>query len=133
MSDNLVQDVIDDLPSILDGDQEKLVEQAENLGKALSKGRLSTSQIRNIFYEVKRMKYEQKHELYLLRPKLAYIAGRHGHRTREGMVGGIVQLQMIMDNAIIQVLKSENEKCLDQFKDFFEAVLAYHKYYGGAD
>jgi len=123
----IVEKVKNDIPDILSGNEEKLVKDAEDFGKYLGNGGLSTSQIRNIFSDIKKMdSFERnKKEFILLRPKLAYVAGRHGKRTRE-----IVDLQKIMD-ACIQ--KINDEKSFQNFQAFFEAILAYHKFYGGKD
>lgn len=132
MSEKLVDEVRQDIPQILDGDRETLVCRADEIGKLLAKS-LSTSQIRNIFYEVKGMQFENIDQLHLLRPKLAYLAGRHGKRKSGELSGGIVILQKILDEAILQVLKEKSKDRFSTFKDFFEAILAYHKYYGGTD
>ena len=120
--ENIVKNVIEKLDSILNGDAEQLVETADKFGEHLSRGGLSTSQIRNIFNDVKKMNRYDKDKLNLLRPKIAYIAGRHG--------GMVKDLQRVLDNAI---QKTNDEKKFNMFKEFFEAILAYHKYYGGKD
>lgn len=124
MDENIVEEVKKDLPEILSGNIEKLVENAEKFGKYLGKNGLTTSQIRNIFSDVKKLgSYEKsKTELLLLRPKLAYVAGRHGKRTRV-----IKDLQEVIDTCIKQV---KDKNSFKNFRDFFEAILAYHKYYG---
>lgn len=121
--DEIVERIIKDIPDILSGNGEKLVKDAEEFGKYLGDGRLSTSQIRNIFSDVKKMKSFEKNkkDLILLRPKLAYVAGRHKKRTRV-----IADLQKVMDKCIQGVKDDESFK---NFQDFFEAILAYHKYY----
>jgi len=120
----IVEKVKNDIPDILSGNEEKLVKDAEDFGKYLGNGGLSTSQIRNIFSDVKKMdSFERnKKELILLRPKLAYVAGRHRRRTKV-----ITDLQEVMDECIRNV---KDEESFKNFQDFFEAILAYHKYYG---
>lgn len=126
---NLVEEIKKDLPDILAGNSEKMVKDAEELGKHLGGG-LSTSQIRNIFSEVKNMRKFDRNRLNLLRPKLAYTAGRHGKIIRGELTGPIVDLQKILDDAIKQV---DDDTKFKNFKNFFEAVLAYHRYYGGKE
>ena len=123
--DNIVDKIKSDIPDILSGDVEKLVEDAKQFGEYLGRGRLTTSQIRNIFSSVKRLESFKKNEteLLLLRPKMAYVAGRHGKRTRV-----IRDLQEVMDKCIQEV---RDEVSFKNFQDFFEAILAYHRYYGG--
>lgn len=129
MGEELVEGIKSELPSILDGDSKKLVENAERLGKHLS-GRLSTSQIRGIFSEVKQMRGYDEHRLNLLRPKMAYAAGRHGNKVRGKLVGPIVDLQEVLDECI-KITSGEKE--FENFRDFFEAILAYHRYHGGKE
>ena len=131
MGVGIVEEIKKELPSILAGDSKKLVENARRLGEHLSGG-LSTSQIRSIFSEVKQMReYEKdKHRLNLLRPKMAYTAGKHGSRVQGKLVGPIVDLQEILDKCIERI-SSEEE--FENFKSFFEAILAYHRYYGGRE
>lgn len=104
---------------------------AEKFGEYLAKNQLTTSQIRNIYGEVKRIEgkssSEAKKDFLMLRPKMAYASKRAGGR-------GIEAFKDVMDLAHLAVL--ENEDFEDNFKnfcDFFEAVLAYHKAYGGRD
>ncbi|MCW7072639.1 MAG: type III-A CRISPR-associated protein Csm2 [Methanophagales archaeon] len=113
-----------DLPDILAGDSKKLVEDAKDLGELLGKEKreggtgMTTSQIRNIFSEVKKMEFD-KYKIDLLRPKLAYTAGRH----RE-----VLPLQEVLDKAIKEI--DDDEGKFDRFKDFFEAIVAYHRKWG---
>ena len=85
---------------------------------------ITTSQLRNIFAEVKQAKLN---ELPLKRPKLAYIRGRTDARKR-----GMHNLLELLDNLIKEIGTTEtedNKEKLTGFKTFFEAVLAYHKFY----
>lgn len=117
--ENVIENIKRDLDSILAGDSEKLVNNAEELGRHLGKvTRMTTSQIRNIYIDVKQMQEFDKYKLDLLRPKMAYVAGRH-RETRD--------LQIVLDLAIRKI---DNEKKFEKFKDFFEAIVAYHHNYG---
>lgn len=124
---NLVDEIKRDMPAIIGEGGKKLVERAEKLGNHLS-DKLSTSQIRNIFSEVKQMQKFDENKLNLIRPKLAYTAGRHRKKDRE--IGGIGDLQNVLDDAIQKV---DDDVKFQHFKEFFEAIVAYHKYYGGKD
>lgn len=120
-----------ELEQIMAGDARKLVEVAERLGKDFARDRdrdrLSTSQIRNVFGAVKRLQmkgqFDQQaaRELILLKPKLAYQAGRHGDTVKH--------LGQVLSKAIDRV--ESDPKRFENFVDFFEAILAYHKAYGG--
>lgn len=122
--ENIVEEIKEDLSKILEGDSEKLVTRSKQLGELLGKDKkrggegMTTSQIRNIFSEVKKMQNYNKYELDLLRPKLAYTAGRH-HEVR--------YLQEVLDEAIKEV---DGDEKFERFKDFFEAIVAYHRKWG---
>ncbi len=121
--EDIVEAVKGDLRDILAGDSQKLVEDAKKLGEYLASKRgrvkaMTTSQIRNIFSEVKAMRKFNKYEMDLLRPKLAYTA-RHEE---------VIDLEKVLDDAIREV--GNDEKKFERFKDFFEAVVAYHRRYG---
>lgn len=130
---------------IVAGDPVKLVEVAERVGKELAQpaGRrthpdaLATSQIRSIFGKVRELDMQLRagasaehdqldegiyRELHLLRPKLAYQAERAPGQ-------GVRHLQQVLEPAIKLVERSRVR--FQHFVDFFEAVLAYHKAYGG--
>lgn len=83
---------------------------------------ISTSQLRNIFSLVK--KERQFNGLKRIRPKLAYTYGRAEKND------ALKELIFLMDSQI-QGLKEQSE--VPKLKDFFEAIIAYHKYYGGKD
>ncbi len=102
---------------------EILVKEAEQRGRQLAKG-LTTSQIRNIYSAVKKMQMKGEldtHKLLMLKPKLAYAAKRHG--------GGVNTLKDVLTQAI-DLVGSDSKK-FNRFVDFFEAILAYHKFHGG--
>jgi CRISPR-associated protein Csm2 len=78
---------------------------------------ITTSQLRNIFTRVQAAKRPE--QLYVLRPRLAYVAGRS---DREEMR----ELVVLLDDLIREV---KEEDRVASFRSFFEAVIAYHKYY----
>jgi len=110
---------------IVDGDVKKLNEFCSKLGEYYANQRLSTSQIRHIFNEISTMGSYDEVKLQLLRPKLAYIAGRHIKTTP------VIKnhFQPLMEEAI-QLVKEDN---FSNFKNFVEAIVAYHKYFGGKE
>jgi CRISPR type III-A-associated protein Csm2 len=118
---------------IIEGDAVKLNDKARELGAYLCEDhyspeqkkpikKLSSSQIRNILYEIQRMQGQQFNpkRLQLLRPKMAYAAGRHK--------GKVMVLQQVTDQAIQMVTNKEQ---FENFRHFFEAIVAYHRYHGG--
>lgn len=132
-----------DMPStqelriIIQGDAvesaQKTVEWAQRLAKALKAADLKSSQIRNIFGQVRQIEMswpldegentyarEASRALILLKPKLAYQAER---------VPAVVGLAKVLANGIDLV--NGNRAYFQRFVDFFEAILAYHKAEGG--
>lgn len=115
----------DRIKKILAGDMKELNSYADELGKYFAQGRmgevLSTSQIRNVLDEIQRMPQKKfdENRLQLLRPKLAYAAGRHKGKVQE--------FQKIIDRAI----QWTNKDNFVNLRYFVEAIVAYHRYHGG--
>jgi CRISPR-associated protein Csm2 len=114
----------DRLKRILNGDAKELNTFADELAQFYLSAKkdsekLSTSQIRNVLYEIQRMREYDESKLQLLRPKLAYAAGRHGGKVKD--------FQKLLDDAI-KITQKDNFK---NFKNFVEAIVAYHRYHGG--
>jgi len=118
------------------GNNEALVKHAERLGKVLAFNRLTTSQIRGIVGAIRRIERawrspdqaEQRkaqRELALLQPRLAYLAGRERNQ------GPLNSLKEVLTGAL--VLIGNDPARLRNFVDFFEAILAYHKAFGGRE
>lgn len=124
---------------ITDGADEDMIKFAEKCGKYMAptgKGdqdALTNSQIRNVFGEIKRIQagtYEKnKAAFLLLRPKMAYNAGR-GIKNNGQMKYGIQLFKKVFDAAAVEV-KSESD--YQNFVNLMEAILAYHKAFGGND
>lgn len=139
---------------ITEGDVDTLVVVAQETGGRLAR-QLTTSQIRNIFGEVRRIEMdwplhtkpvkegdeeaakaaaeakakadEGFRRVVLLQPKLAYQAKRERGR-------GVEELQQVLDPCIDEIRKARQEDrrlYFQRFVDFFEAILAYHKAAGG--
>jgi len=108
--------------AIKEGDAKALVDTARGIGHRLAQKGLSTSQIRNVFGEAKRMQMRgfDPYKFQLLKPRLAYAAGRHR--------GAVQDLRDVLEVAIDAV---EDEEEFRRFADFFEAILAYHREAGG--
>ena len=105
---------------------EVLVEEAEALGKRLTRreSRLTTSQIRALFGEVRQIEAQLSvgdgsgqqralRKLLLLKPKMAYRAKREGR--------GVAELASVLDPAIDLVVGGVDPKeNFGRFVDFFE-------------
>lgn len=114
--------------------EEEMIKHAEKLGREFAKEKkITTSQLRNVFSDISRIRMEWKFgeleeerlpgELLLLKPKLAYAAGRHKN---------VKKLKQELESAIDAVVKSSDVKAAgNNFFRFVESIVAYHKYYGG--
>jgi len=115
---------------ILEDIDKKCIEFARDLGWYINKQGMSTTQIRNVFGELKRIQMKglqhNKSAFYLLKPKMAYSVARNAR-------GGIKDLAKVFDKAysLIDPETPQGKKQYSNLIDFMEAVLAYHKYYGG--
>ncbi len=114
---------------------------AEEFGKSLSNRRLSTSQIRNIFGEVRRI--QQKgvtntsfdSEVLLLKPKLSYARARIGGMNPKAS-DAARDLESVLVPAIDAIFQDAADvkqkfQRFENFANFFEAILAYHRAHGG--
>jgi len=109
---------------------------AEEFGKRLVQPNgnrneaLTTSQIRNIYGEILRLKMKKvdRTSLLLIKPRMAYMT------KRKGTIGS-KEFHEVMEKALDEVLNSSNEDELNErfqnFANFFEAILAYHRSFGG--
>ena len=111
------------IKKILAGDAKELNEYADALADWYVKGKdnekLTTSQIRNVLDEIQKMKDYDEYRLQMLRPKLAYAAGRHKGKVKE------------FRNLMEVLIKNTNKANFSNFKNFVEAIVAYHKFHGG--
>ena len=121
---------------IRSGINKAAVEYAEVLGQILKEKGFSSSQFRNFYGELKRIQLRGLDRngvasFHLLSPKLAYAASRASKKKGSGP-------QIFKD----QLLKLINATDVDQdgfeqrftnFCQLVEAILAYHKAYGGRD
>ncbi len=86
---------------------------------------ITTSQLRNIFGDIKKA---ELHQLPLKRPKLAYIMGRTDNRKK-----GMFELLNLLDDLLKEIGKADTKENQEEkrlgFLAFFEAVLAYHKFF----
>lgn len=127
-----------------DASGELLVKRTDEFGKELKDLGLSTSQIRSLFGEVRQIQGEwavarQKGEaaaaerqkvlrrLILLKPKMEYRA----QRERGQAVRALVDVLTPALEAVIKAPADKQDEYFNRFVEFFEAILAYHKAYGG--
>lgn len=117
---------------------EDLVRLAEQHGRELAKRQLSYAQIRGVFSAVRDIELrwieeagraDARRDLLLLKPKLAYQAART--RRRRNDPGPVDYLAEVLNPGLDAV--GNDPAKFRRFVDFFEAVLAYHRYHGGPE
>jgi CRISPR-associated protein Csm2 len=103
---------------------------AEKMGQFLKDEGLTTSQIRNVFGEMRKIQMngfeKEKSNFLLLRAKLAYA-------TKRQQAKGMDYFYKLFCEAY-DAVDTSSEKATSQFNkllQLMEAVLAYHKFYGG--
>ncbi len=138
----------DQLKKIIhDGDAEVLVNAASEFGLALAQDRLSKSQIRNVFGEVRNIEAawsepddnapsnsaansaQNLRKLLLLKPRMAY-QGKREPKAQPLMT----TLTDAIDLVVAERTKLPLTALYGRFKhftEFFEAILAYHTAGGG--
>jgi CRISPR-associated protein Csm2 len=125
---------------------ETLVKWADDLGKYLKDAGLTTSQIRTLFGEVRQIQAEwgipnhrglALRRLILLKPKMAYRARKERGKAVEDLVSVlrpaldlVVKAKPRSDDGVPGSKDTQDDN-LQRFVEFFEAILAYHKAYGG--
>ncbi len=117
---------------ITSGPAPELIDAVQQFGEKIKNTGLTTSQIRQVFSKLKSIEAkqydQQRTEFMMLKPFIAYAAGRHrvdGLREfKEKITWGI-------DCVLSAKNKSEEEKRFKNFCTFFEAILAYHRACGG--
>src|SRR5690554_1289884 len=122
----IVKEAKNNIKRILDKQEdphgELLINTADSLGKYLAKDkRMTTSQIRKIFMDMKKIDFtaDGPYRVNILRAKLAY-AGRHRQ---------VQDLQEVLEVGLREVGTSKEN--FERFIDFFEAIVAHHRRYGG--
>ncbi len=78
---------------------------------------VSTSQVRNLYAKARALSGES--ELQLLRPQIAYLMAKQQSQT-----DSMKQFFLLLDDLIAKGIQ------LNDFLKVFEAIVAYHKYYG---
>lgn len=117
-------------------DTSTIVQKAENMALQFTRDKLKTNQIRNFYSAITRMRadYEQaeegkgydrvKNQLIMLKPKLAYAAGRQ--------TAVRANFYPFMTNAIGSIETAGNKaQAIENFFLLVESVVAYHKFHGG--
>ncbi len=132
-----MQKTLESVSNMLDLDVSDINRIAEIKSQAFVEGNITTSQIRNIFSEIGRIRnefdkggYERARKpMILLKPKLAYAVGRQQKKDQKDTMN---EYKNTFYKLIELVEKTESDRQADamqMFFDFAEAIVAYHKYY----
>jgi len=125
---------------IRNGIDEEAIQWANQLGQRLTqqtgdRKALSASQIRKFFGELKRIQTDPIHyqnDIPLLKAKLAYAVGRVASKNRDRIVYN-TKIKDFYDEIIpgIDFIRPNEKRDFNNFVKLIEAIVAYHKYYGG--
>lgn len=125
---------------IADTTGQSIVSEARTLAEQLYRQHLKASQIRKIFTEVRKIEalWEQEgkreaalRRLVILKPKLAYQEKRQERRGASPMRPLAAALSAAIDAVANEKDGEKQDAYFRNFVDFFEAVLAYHKFLSG--
>ena len=110
---------------------------AEKFGEHLKNNGFTTSQIRNVFGEIKRIQMagfsDNKTDFLLLKPKMAYAARRAQDKDRNATGATDFERAMKLAHTAVGARTEGDSNRFENFCDFIEAILAYHKAAGGRD
>lgn len=120
---------------IVEDRPKELVEWAEKVGEHLAACKLTTNQIRNVFGTVRQIEMNWRsdpdasyRQAVLLMPKLGYAAARERGK-------GMGDLETVLLPGLTAIKDTTNpaqrSERFMRFAEFFEAILAYHRKYGG--
>lgn len=97
---------------------DQLIENTEKLVK--EKGEyLSSTQLRNVYDKI--INAKSLVQLKMIRPQLAYLAGRASGRGTHNTKSFLSFIDLL--------IKETKESTLDDFKKYMEMIVAYHKFY----
>lgn len=115
---------------IQNGIDKQTIDFANDMGKILKDDGLTTSQIRNAFGEMRKIQMngfeKEKHNFLLLKAKLAYA-------TKRQQAKGMDNFYQLFCNSYdaVDTSSSNASAQFERLLQIMEAVLAFHKFYGG--
>ena len=111
----------------LDKDGKYLFEYSEKLARDIPKD-IKTTQIRKYFDEVKKISEDEEKFKYEIRRFLALVLYNIYRKMTKNNEKKLKEFSSSMKN-MVEVVTEGDLNYLRRFKDFFEAVVAYYKYY----
>lgn len=128
LSDDILKKIIAPENITEEESAQLLVEWADRLGAIFKSAKLSSSQLRDFFGTARTIEQQgfdsakSHRQFILLLPKLQYAAKRANVLGMDGLCA-------ILSESIRLV--NDQTANFKRFMEFFEAILAYHKAYGG--
>ena len=121
------------MDNLLTKDIDVIVQRAAEKAREYKSADLKTHQLRTFYGSISRMRNQTlgmsegkylkvKHDVTMLKPKLAYAAGRNSKNVKG-----------FSDDMIRVVEQVKDDITLENFFALVESVVAYHKYYGGGE
>lgn len=110
---------------------------AGDFAKYLKDGKLSRTQVRNFFEELRRIERggveKFAEHIRFLPHKLGYVKSRW--EGKDNVVPQAYAFEQILRKAVLAIPEDAQAAAIpfSRFVAYFEAVLAYHRYHGGKD
>jgi len=131
--ENLFNEVVKKAHNFLEWDPTDLFRNSVIVAAYLRYLNLKTNQVRKIFEiartierKVRREEQDIKPEIVKMRYLLAYIAGK-------GRGEALEAFQKVIDPILRVLMNSSESKNFLEFYEFLQAVLAYHRFFGGVE
>ncbi len=126
---------INGLTSFKDYDYKQMVDDAYQIGKTIAAkpNEVTHTSLRNVHSEVVRIKsliqnedseQSAKSRINLLKPKVSYLRAR----AKDFNINGLKLLEKTINVCVKKITDKED---ILKFKDFYDAILMYHKAEGG--
>lgn len=116
------------------GIDENAVIHAKEMASELASKGISTSQIRNVFGEIKKIqalgaeKDKGRSRLHMLGPKIAYAIGRMDSGRDAPKRDSFSKLLNEVEMAVGRIAETDHQKRFDNFVEYMEAIVAYHRF-----
>jgi len=118
---------------VTNGADAEMIQFTEEAGKYLASNGMTSSQLRNVYGEIKRIQMQgydkERSSFFLLKPKVAYAVGRAKSGQKQGL-DALLLFKQIFDKCHSAVKDSSH---FENFCKLMEALLAYHRAYGGKE
>lgn len=128
--------VIEKMDQLLDKEKDKdgllFYETAKEIGERLVR-EITRTQIRKVFSEIQKKsklkdKINPKKEVKRIEMIMAYTVGRFKNNKNENDWQSFFKIVKKAGDMVTQ-----NKWTFEDYKNFFEAIIAYHRYYGGKE